>query len=335
VGAVRIDGLVIEYRQGDAAVRPLDGFDMAVEAGQLALLLGPSGCGKSSLLSCLAGIQRPTAGSIRVGDHVVTELDPKGLTGYRRHGVGVVFQAFNLVPSLTALENVALPVRSAGGSVRAARERAAELLADVGLADRAHHRPGALSGGQMQRVAIARALALDPPVVLADEPTANLDHVQVESVLRILRGLTERGRSVVVATHDSRLLPLADVVVDLGPGETGHLVPVVSLELAPGEVLFAEGAAGDRIYRVESGSVELRRDGARLGASGPGEVFGEMAPVFQLRRSASAVAAEPTVLTGYTVDAFMAEFGGDELRRLVGRVVGGLPPGQGSQQPAE
>ena len=134
------------------------------------------------------------------------------------------------------------------------RQRAAELLHDVGLADRAHHRPGSLSGGQMQRVAIARALALDPPVIVADEPTANLDHVQVETVLRILRGLTRRGRTVIVSTHDQRLLPLADQVVEMSPGHSTDLAPSITVNCAAGEELFAEGAEGTRIYRIESGA---------------------------------------------------------------------------------
>lgn len=316
---VRIRDLVIEYRRGDYPVRPIDGLDLDLAAGQLALLLGPSGCGKTSLLSCLAGIQRPTSGAIHVGDQEVSSLAGSALTRYRRHGVGVVFQAFNLVPSLTALENVGLPIRSAGGSVREARHRAAELLAEVGLADRTHHRPAELSGGQMQRVAIARALALDPPLVLADEPTANLDHVQVESVLRLVRSLTERGRGVVVATHDPRLVPLADVVVDLSADQAGHLTPVARRELAPGDWLFVEGEASDRIYVVESGAVELLRGDARVALATTDDVFGEMGPVFRLPRSAGARAVDAAVVTGYTVDAFTERFGGEALRHAIGR----------------
>ena len=316
---VTIDDVVVEYHRGGYPIRPLDHFAAHVPPGRLALLLGPSGCGKTTLLSCLAGIQEPTSGHIRIDDLDLTQLSPAQLTDYRRNTVGVVFQAFNLVPSLTARENVMVPLRAAGVPKRQAAARAEELLHDVGLAERAGHRPGSLSGGQMQRVAIARALALDPPLVLADEPTANLDHVQVETVLRILRGLTARGRTVIVSTHDSRLLPLADQVVEMSPEHAHDMTPMVVLNLDPGEELFAEGAEGTRLYRVDDGAIELTRGGEHLHTAKVGEIFGEMAPLFSLPRSARAVAAQHTTLSAWTVDGFTAEFGGEALRRLVGR----------------
>ncbi len=316
---VRIDGVTVEYQRGGYPIRPLDHFEATVEPGTLALLLGPSGCGKTTLLSCLAGIQVPTSGHIWVDELDVTALSAAQLTDYRRNRVGVVFQAFNLVPSLNAAENVMVPLRAAGMARADAETRAHDLLHEVGLAERANHRPGSLSGGQMQRVAIARALAMDPPLIVADEPTANLDHVQVETVLRILRGLTARGRTVIVSTHDQRLLPLADQVVEMSPGHSTDLAPVITVTCAADEELFAEGAEGNRIYRVDSGAVALTRGGEHVHTAGPGEVFGEMAPLFSLPRSARAVAAEPTTLTAWTVDGFTAEFGGEELRRLVAR----------------
>lgn len=316
---VEIDGLVVEYHRGGYPIRPLDGFSATVAPGRLAILLGPSGCGKTTLLSCLSAIQSPTAGSIRVGGNDVTMMSPSALTQYRRSTVGVVFQAFNLVPSLTALENVMVPMRSAGLKGSDAKQKAAALLADVGLGDRADHRPGSLSGGQMQRVAIARALALDPPLVVADEPTANLDHVQVEAVLRILRRLTDRGCTVIVSTHDQRLLPLADDVIDMSVGGHSDLTPMVTLQMQPGDVLFREGDRGDRIYVIDDGEVEILRDGVRAGTITPGNAFGEMAPTFNIRRTATAIARTPASLRGYTVAAFTAEHGGDALRRLVGR----------------
>lgn len=316
---VVIDNVVVEYRRGGYPIRPLDGFNARVPAGQLTVLLGPSGCGKTTLLSCLSGIQRPTSGEITVGDTVVTSLDAHGMTAYRRATVGIVFQAFNLIPSLTAQENIMVPLRSAGKRGSVARARANELLNMVGLGERGDHRPGSLSGGQMQRVAIARALALDPPLIVADEPTANLDHVQVEVVLRILRSLTKRGSTVLISTHDQRLLPLADQVIDMAPHQPSGLTPIVKVELAAGEQLFGEGDVGDRLYRVESGQITLSRDGAPVATAAAGEVFGEMAPVFSLTRSATAVATEASSLIGYTVEAFRSEFGGDALRQLVGR----------------
>jgi putative ABC transport system ATP-binding protein len=212
---VECHDLAVEYSCGAQAVRPIEGLSLEVSRGELVLLMGPSGCGKTSLLSVLAGILRPARGGVTVDGVEVTELSGKRLTEYRRRGVGVVFQAFNLIPSLTATENVQLPLRSAGMSARAARERADELLCEVGLAERRSHKPGALSGGQQQRVAIARALALDPPLLLADEPTAHLDRGQVGRVAQILREIADSGRVVVVATHDDRILPVADRAVML------------------------------------------------------------------------------------------------------------------------
>jgi len=208
--------LTIEYTAAGHAVRPLDRLDLQACAGSLTILLGPSGCGKTSLLSSLGGILTPQHGRIRFGDVDVTALEGRALVEYRRRTVGIVFQAFNLVPSLSALENVMVPMRAARMSRRAAVARARALLDQVDLAGRAHHRPGQLSGGQQQRVALARALALDPPLLLADEPTAHLDNLQVEEILALLRQLARGERVVVVATHDQRLLSLADQVVELG-----------------------------------------------------------------------------------------------------------------------
>ena len=148
MGTLHVNDLVVEYSSGGYAVRPIDGLNLEVSAGSLALLLGPSGCGKTTLLSCLGGILRPTSGRIALGDLDVTTLDPRALTTYRRRTVGIVFQAFNLLPSLTAFENVMVPMDAAGVSRREARQRAEELLARVGLQDRMRHRPGDLSGGQ-------------------------------------------------------------------------------------------------------------------------------------------------------------------------------------------
>jgi putative ABC transport system ATP-binding protein len=213
---LRVSELVVEYGSGGGEVtRPLDGFDMVVPAGSLALLLGPSGSGKTTLLSCLAAILSPTAGTIALGDIDVAGLAGKERTEFRRHTVGIVFQAFNLVPSLTALENVMAPLLAAGTRRAVAATRAAELIERVDLAHRADHRPGELSGGQQQRVAIARALVHDPPLLLADEPTAHLDHLQVDGVLALLAGLMDGERVMVIATHDDRVLDLGGQRVDL------------------------------------------------------------------------------------------------------------------------
>ncbi len=334
--AVRLTDVVVSYTKGDTVVTPIDHLDLDIERGSLVLLLGPSGCGKTTLLSCMAGILRPTSGTVEVDGIDVTTFGDRRLTEYRRNTVGIVFQAFNLIPSLTALDNVAVVMRAAGRRASEARHVATELLESVGLGNRMHHRPGDLSGGQQQRVAIARSLALDPPVILADEPTANLDHVQVESVLRILRSLTSRGRTVVVSTHDHRLLALADLVVDLGGGSLGptpdqhRQAATTSFDLAAGEVLFREGSTGDLIFEVQSGEIEITRRFDDVDAAGdatltpvaivgPGDCFGEMAPLFGLPRSATARAVGPAAVIGRTVDEFRAVHGPERLKQLVGR----------------
>ena len=313
---IRVRDLTMEYSSGGYVVRPFDHFDLDLATGNLALLLGASGCGKTTLLSMLASILTPTSGSIHVGDLEVTALKGADLAAYRRRTVGVVFQSFNLVPSLTAQENIYIAMRYAGVGRKEARSRSEELLEMVGLADRMHHRPGKLSGGQQQRVAIARALALDPPLIVADEPTASLDYVQVDGVIRLLRELAAPGRVVVIATHDERLLPLADRVVELTPRPSNESRPPDRVELAAGEMLFRQGAAGDLVYEVGSGRIDIvqeQSDGGEnlLAVVEPGNYFGELAPMFGLRRSATARANAdgPAVVTGYTLRDFRARRG--------------------------
>ncbi len=322
MGDLRIKDLVVEYSSGQESVRPINGLSLAVAEGSLAILLGPSGCGKTTLLSCIGGILRPTAGRIEFGDIDLTRLDGRGLSDYRRDTVGIVFQAFNLVPSLTAAENVMVPLRAAGLGRRDARRRAGELLDRVGLAHRSEHRPGDLSGGQQQRVAVARAIALDPPLLIADEPTAHLDYVQVEEVLRLIRQLASPPRVVVVATHDTRMLPLADRVVDLVPHLSiiEHEPQTVSLQA--GEKLFEQGTMGDEIFIVNEGEIEILREfpsGATelLRVAGTGDYFGEMAPLFALPRSATARARGAAKVTAYSVQAFRDLLGGGGNRDLI------------------
>jgi putative ABC transport system ATP-binding protein len=312
-GGLHVADLVVEYSSGGYVVRPINGVSLDVAAGELVLVLGASGCGKTSLLSVLAAILTPKSGTVRLGTTEVTTLIGPALAHYRRHEVGVVFQAFNLIPSLTALENVQVPLRVAGIRGRAARERARGLIDQVGMADRMHHRPGDLSGGEQQRVAIARALAHDPPMLLADEPTAHLDYIQVEGVLRLLRSLADQGHIVVVATHDERILPLADRVVAMTAVPASESAPPERVELASGQMLFEQGDRGHLVYVVEEGEVEVvrvRSDGSEevRARIGPGRYFGELAPLFGLPRSASARATSPTVLTSYTLRDFRSRF---------------------------
>ncbi|CMA07372.1 glutamine ABC transporter ATP-binding protein [Mycobacterium tuberculosis] len=257
MGDLSIQNLVVEYYSGGYALRPINGLNLDVAAGSLVMLLGPSGCGKTTLLSCLGGILRPKSGAIKFDEVDITTLQGAELANYRRNKVGIVFQAFNLVPSLTAVEKVMVPLRSAGMSRRASRRRAEELLARVNLAERMNHRPGDLSGGQQQRVAVARAIALDPPLILADEPTAHLDFIQVEEVLRLIRELADGERVVVVATHDSRMLPMADRVVELTPDFAETNRPPETVHFQAGEVLFEQSTMGDLIYVVSEGELRL------------------------------------------------------------------------------
>jgi putative ABC transport system ATP-binding protein len=322
VGDLSIQDLVVEYSSGGYAVRPINGLSLDVAAGSLVILLGPSGCGKTTLLSCLGGILRPKSGAIKFADIDITALEGRALGQYRRNTVGIVFQAFNLVPSLTAIENVMVPMRAAGMSRASARRRAQELLTRVGLADRVKHRPGDLSGGQQQRVAVARAIALDPPLILADEPTAHLDFIQVEEVLRLIRSLAEGERVVVVATHDSRILPMADRVVELVPALGPTDRPPETVHVEGGELLFEQCTMGDLIYVVSEGELEIVRELADGGeelvkVASPGDYFGEIGPLFHLPRSATVRARTDATVVGYTVQAFRERLGMPGLADLI------------------
>ena len=322
MGDLSIQDLVVEYASGAETVRPIDGLNLDVAAGSLVILLGPSGCGKTTLLSCLGGILRPSGGTIKFGDVDVTALDARGLSTYRRETVGIVFQAFNLVPSLTALENVMVPLLASGMPRRAAHKRAGQLLARVGLEERTTHRPGDLSGGQQQRVAVARAIALDPPLVLADEPTAHLDFIQVEEILRLIRELASGDRMVVVATHDSRILPLADRVVELVPDFASTDRPPETVQLEAGDVLFEQGTMGELIYIVSEGELEIIRELASAGEEllkvvTGGDYFGEIGPVFHMPRNATVRARTTATVVGYTVRAFRERLGAGAVRDLI------------------
>ncbi len=316
-----IDNLTVEFTRGGYTVRPLDGFSCVVPAGSLALLLGPSGCGKTTLLSCLGGILKPTSGTISYGDTEVTSLAGKALTNYRQRGVGVVFQAFNLVPSLTAAENVSVAMRSAGVNGRQARDRAVALLESVGLEDRLTHRPNKLSGGQQQRVAIARALALDPLLVLADEPTAHLDYIQVEGILRLIRGLTEGGRTVLVATHDERLLALADQIIEMRPNFVPDDDKSHTLHIDAASNLFRQGDPSDLVYVLDAGELEVVRETPEgevlLSIITPGQYVGEMGPLFGLNRTATVRARSASTLTGYSAKAFRKLVGDDRIPSII------------------
>jgi putative ABC transport system ATP-binding protein len=215
---VRVRALVKEHGDGDSWVRAVDAVDLDVPEGQTVAVMGPSGCGKSTLLHLLGGLERPTSGEVRLAGRRTDALSERALARLRRRSVGFVFQAFHLVDELSAAENVELPALLAGRSRRVARRRADALLEQVGLADRARHLPSELSGGQRQRVAIARALANEPQVVLADEPTGNLDSAATLDVLRIFADLRATGQTLIVVTHDERVAATADRLISMRDG---------------------------------------------------------------------------------------------------------------------
>jgi ABC-type lipoprotein export system ATPase subunit len=216
--ALRTHGLEKEYGQGAGLVRALDAVELEVAPGETLAVMGPSGCGKSTLLHLLGGLERPSAGEVWLAGRRIDQLSERALARLRRHAIGFVFQAFHLMDELTAVENVELPALLAGRSPHPARQRALELLERVGLTDRAEHLPSALSGGERQRVAIARALSNDPLVVLADEPTGNLDSAATLDVLRLLDSLRATGQTLLIVTHDARIAATADRLISMRDG---------------------------------------------------------------------------------------------------------------------
>jgi putative ABC transport system ATP-binding protein len=216
---VRAIGITRRYRMGDTNVEALRGVDLRIARGEFVALVGPSGSGKSTVLNLLGGLDRPTSGEVWVNGTELARSDEATLTRHRRKQVGFVFQSFNLLPRLTALENVALPLMFVGVPERQRLSRAGELLQSVGLGLRVDHRPTQLSGGEQQRVAIARALVGEPVLLLADEPTGNLDTVTGGDTMRLLKRLNdERGLSLLVVTHDPEVASFADRVVHLRDG---------------------------------------------------------------------------------------------------------------------
>uniref|UniRef100_A0AAU2VVU0 ABC transporter ATP-binding protein n=1 Tax=Streptomyces sp. NBC_00008 TaxID=2903610 RepID=A0AAU2VVU0_9ACTN len=226
--AVELRGVRRQYGRGGSAVHALRGIDLTLPRGSFTAVMGPSGSGKSTFLQCAAGLDRPTAGSVSLGGTEITGMSENKLTELRRTRLGFVFQAFNLLPSLTVEQNVVLPMRLAGqrtGSARSRRE-AAEMLARVGLGDKGDRRPGQLSGGQQQRVAVARALVTRPDVIFADEPTGALDTTTAAEILRLLRHAVDTlGATVVMVTHDPAAAAYADHVLFLADGEIADRLP--------------------------------------------------------------------------------------------------------------
>src|SRR5438067_957934 len=221
---VRTKELVKEYVMGDQAVRALDGVDLDIFRGEYVSLMGPSGSGKSTLFNAIGGLDKPTQGSVFINDVDMAQLDASELAYLRCHTIGYIFQAYNLIPVMTALENVTLPTIFAGMPTDEGIERGIELLNIVGLGHRLHHRPSELSGGQQQRVAIARSLANHPSIILADEPTGNLDLKTGTEIIELLRQLNkEQGVTVISATHDLKMVDVSDRIVWIRDGRIAKI----------------------------------------------------------------------------------------------------------------
>jgi putative ABC transport system ATP-binding protein len=216
---VQTENLTRIYGSGETAVTALDRVNLSVNEGEFLAVMGPSGCGKSTLLHLIGGLDRPTEGRVLLAGQDLTQLDDDSLTLLRRRKIGFVFQFFNLIPVLTALENVALPLLLDGVPAKEARQRAVEWLERMGLGERLHHRPDQLSAGQQQRVAIARAMVTEPALILADEPTGNLDTRAGDDIANLLRQTVNQwGRTVLMVTHDPRIAAYADRIVFLKDG---------------------------------------------------------------------------------------------------------------------
>ena len=227
---VTVDSLVRAFKLGHLEVQALRGLNLKVEAGKMVSIIGPSGSGKTTLLNILGGLDKATAGNVTVGDTVLTRLAPSELVDYRREVVGHIFQALNLIPTLTAEENVELPMMAAGVSRGERSSRTKDLLGIVGLFERRDHKPDELSGGEQQRVAIAAALANDPPLLLADEPTGELDSVNAKMVTDFLVKVNhELGKTVIMVTHDQNVAKVADSIMRIEDG-------IIKATLTPSQI---------------------------------------------------------------------------------------------------
>ena len=234
---VRTRDVLKEYVMGKVVVRALNGVTLDIKRGEYVSIMGPSGSGKSTLFNMIGGLDKPSGGSVFIDETDMAQLDASELAWLRCRKIGYIFQTFNLIPVMTALENVTLPMIFAGATTDEMLDRGKELLELVGLGDRLHHKPMELSGGQQQRVAIARSLANDPAIVLADEPTGNLDLRTGKEIITLLKKLnTERGVTIISATHDLKMLDVSDRIVWIRDGMIERVEDRRDVKLAVGEV---------------------------------------------------------------------------------------------------
>jgi ABC-type lipoprotein export system ATPase subunit len=304
------------YTSAAGEFRALRGINLQINAGEFVSVIGKSGSGKSTLLNMVTGIDRPTTGEVFVNGTAVHELDENQLAGWRGDSLGIIFQFFQLLPSLSLMQNVILPMDLAGKyKPRERRERAEHLLEIVDLADHMHKLPSMVSGGQQQRAAMARALANDPPVIIADEPTGNLDSKTAATVFNLFNNLVEQGKTIVIVTHDSSLARRAHRTALIADGEivneyVARALPTLTHEqlLAathkfqprqydPGAMILTEGKDNDKFYIVSKGIVEIvlprpNQSDVVILQLGPGKYFGEMAFFHREKTRASVRAAE-------------------------------------------
>jgi ABC-type lipoprotein export system ATPase subunit len=297
---IELRQVVKTYESAAGTFTALKDIDLHVDTGKFVAVIGRSGSGKSTLINMVTGIDRPTSGQVLVGDTVVHTLSEGKLAEWRGRNIGVIFQFFQLLPTLTVIENVMLPMDFCNMYAMGERqERAMHLLEQVEMADHAHKLPSAVSGGQQQRVAIARALANDPPILVADEPTGNLDSKTAESVFQLFERLVDEGKTILMVTHDQDLAKRATRTVILADGEMmeGHLaraLPLLTerqliratrnLELqkySPGSMIIQEGAPPDKFYTITRGQVEVLVQASNGGEfvvtrMGSGQYFGEI-----------------------------------------------------------
>ena len=313
---IELRNVVKNYKTAVGDFPALKDVDLQIQAGEFVSIIGKSGSGKSTLLNMITGIDRPTNGEVFVNDTAVHELNENRMARWRGKNLGIVFQFFQLLPTISIVENIMLPMDFCRTyPMREREQRAMELLELVELADHAYKLPTALSGGQQQRVAIARALANDPPIVIADEPTGNLDSKTADSVFQLFKDLVEKGKTIIVVTHDSGLAKRTNRTALIADGEivneyVAKAMPTLPQELLlratriarkqtyeAGTMILSEGANADSFYIVTKGTVEVilpRENQSDVVALqlGPGKIIGEMGFFHERKRRASVRAAE-------------------------------------------
>ncbi len=343
---IELRGLVKNYQTAAGPFPALRGIDLCIDSGEFVAVVGKSGSGKSTLVNMITGIDRPTSGEVLVGDTKIHTLNEGKLAQWRGRTIGVIFQFFQLMPTLTVVENVMLPMDFCHMySMRERRERAMHLLEQVDVAEHAHKLPSAVSGGQQQRVAIARALANDPLILAADEPTGNLDSKTAESIFRLFEEQVDRGKTILMVTHDRDLAKRASRTVMLSDGEVieEYLVrtfPALSEQRlveatrhlereahSPGSIILREGSPPDKFYIITRGHIDVlvdTPDGDRLVVArmGRGQYFGEI----ELLRGGTNIA---TIRADLEMGVEVAGLDKETFHRLIGE---SLPTRQALEQ---